>query len=55
MISDADAPRKLVEEALRLIGDGERLAKIGEDAKKLAQLDSADRIADEVLKLVEKK
>lgn len=54
MISDADAPRKLVSEALKLIGDEERLAKIGEEAKKLAQLDSADRIADEVLKLVEK-
>lgn len=53
MISDAEASHKLVEAALHLIGDDERLARIGAEAKKMAQLDSADRIADEVLKLVD--
>ncbi len=52
MISDADAPTKLVGQAIQLIQNDEMLASIGKSAKSLAQTDSADRIADEVLKLI---
>lgn len=52
MIADVDASTKLIDEALTLIPDTEKLNSLGEGAKGLAQLNSADRIADEVLKLV---
>ncbi|MBR0502502.1 MAG: undecaprenyldiphospho-muramoylpentapeptide beta-N-acetylglucosaminyltransferase [Paludibacteraceae bacterium] len=52
MIADADAPTKMVDEALALIQNTDQLESLAQGAKSLAQLDSADRIADEVLKLV---
>jgi hypothetical protein len=42
----------MVDEALLLIKDGERLLKLGKNALGMSQLNSADRIADEILKLV---
>lgn len=52
LVRDADAPRIMVDEALLLIKDGERLLKLGKNALGMSQLNSADRIADEILKLV---
>lgn len=54
MVADKDAKDQLVDEALRLIMDEEKLNLLGQNAKSMAQLDSADRIADEILKLIEK-
>ncbi len=54
MIPDDNAVERLVDEALSLIQNEEKLQSVGNEAKRLAQLDSADRIADEVLKLVKK-
>lgn len=52
LVRDVDAPRVMVNEALSLIKDGERLSKLGKNALSMSQLNSADRIADEILKLV---
>jgi UDP-N-acetylglucosamine--N-acetylmuramyl-(pentapeptide) pyrophosphoryl-undecaprenol N-acetylglucosamine transferase len=52
MITDKDAPEKMIPEALKLINNEEELNLLGTNAKKMAQLDSADRIAEEVLSLV---
>lgn len=52
LVRDADAPQLMVDEALSLLNDPDRLVKLGENAKSLGQLNSADRIADEILKLV---
>lgn len=54
MVADKDAKEVLVDEALRLIEDSAKLNDLGDNAKAMAQLDSADRIADEILKLIEK-
>lgn len=52
MITDGEAPSKMVDEALSLIFDDERLRQIAGNAHAMAQLDSADRIASEILALV---
>ena len=54
MVADKDANSLLLDEAIRMIEDEALLNELGENAKKMAQLDSADRIADEILKLIEK-
>ena len=54
MVADKDANSLLLDEAIRMIADKPLLNELGENAKKMAQLDSADRIADEILKLIEK-
>ncbi|MCR5497610.1 MAG: undecaprenyldiphospho-muramoylpentapeptide beta-N-acetylglucosaminyltransferase [Paludibacteraceae bacterium] len=54
MVADRDANSVLLDEAIRMIADEPLLNELGENAKKMAQLDSADRIADEILKLIEK-
>jgi UDP-N-acetylglucosamine--N-acetylmuramyl-(pentapeptide) pyrophosphoryl-undecaprenol N-acetylglucosamine transferase len=54
MVADKDANSVLLDEAIRMIADEPLLNELGENAKQMAQLDSADRIADEILKLIEK-
>lgn len=54
MVADKDAKEQLVDEALRLISDESKLNELGANAQAMAQLNSADRIADEILKLIEK-
>ncbi len=51
MITDKDAPELLIDEALRLIDDNQELTRLGENAHAMAQLNSADRIAGEILSL----
>ena len=52
LIKDADAKEQLVPEALKLIHNDEKLKSLSQNIAKLAQKDSANRIADEVMKLV---
>ncbi len=52
MITDAEAKQKLIPEALSLITDNKKLASLSENIEKLAQYDSANRIADEIIKLI---
>jgi UDP-N-acetylglucosamine--N-acetylmuramyl-(pentapeptide) pyrophosphoryl-undecaprenol N-acetylglucosamine transferase len=51
MIKDVDAMELLVGKALEMINNGAELKKLSENILKLAEYNSADRIADEILKL----
>lgn len=53
MIKDVESKEKLVPEALNLIQKNVDLQKLSENIYKLAEKNSADRIADEVIKLIE--
>ena len=52
MIKDSDACEQLVPEALKLIQDDEKLKNLSQNIAHLAQKNSANRIADEVMKLI---
>lgn len=54
MIKDVDAKEQLVDRTLRLINDLDALKSLSENILKLAEKDSADRIVDEILKLVKR-
>ncbi len=51
-ISDADAPDTLMPAALSVVSNDERLHNLSENIARFAQPHSADRIAEEVLKLI---
>ena len=51
IVKDAEAAEKLVSTALELIQDDKKLETLHTNALKLAQKDSAKRIAEEVIKL----
>ena len=50
-VKDADAPAEVISLALKTVADDARLAALGANIKKLALPDSADVIADEVVRL----
>ena len=50
-VKDADAPQTLLQLAVETVQDDEQLAQLSDNVKKLGQPNSADVIADEVLKL----
>ena len=52
IVKDAEAGRKLLPVAMELIHDPERIIRIENNALKLAKLDAAQTIVDEVYKLV---
>lgn len=52
MITDADAPKKLIPEAIKLLKDDELKISLGNNCRKLALTDSASKIVDEIFKLV---
>jgi UDP-N-acetylglucosamine--N-acetylmuramyl-(pentapeptide) pyrophosphoryl-undecaprenol N-acetylglucosamine transferase len=52
MIRDVDAKENLVNKALDLIQNSAELASLSKNILKLAEHDSADRIAEEVIKLI---
>ena len=54
-IPDAQAPKTLVAEAIALVSDQEKIKQLETEVLKLALHDSADVIADEVLKLANEK
>ena len=51
LVRDAEAADKLIPTALKLIKDEKRLETLHTNILKLAQKDSAKRIAEEVMKL----
>ena len=53
LITDAEAGEKLVNEAVKLLSDDNRLRSLSSEVLKLALPDSANRIADEIKFLVE--
>lgn len=55
MIRDADAAKVLVPKALELIENNSALELLSKNIIRLAQRNSADRIADEVFKIIEKR
>lgn len=55
MISDTKAPKELIETAFTTIRDEEKLKTLSENISKLAEYDSANRIVDEVIKIIEEK
>lgn len=55
MIADRDAERELVPAALELVADADRLRTLGANISTLAQRHSADRIVDEMVRIIEKK
>lgn len=54
LVRDADAPESLLQLAVDTVTDNEQLAQLSENIKKLGKPNSADVIADEVLKLAGK-
>jgi UDP-N-acetylglucosamine--N-acetylmuramyl-(pentapeptide) pyrophosphoryl-undecaprenol N-acetylglucosamine transferase len=52
MIKDSEAKEKLIIKALELIKDDEALDTLSVNIQKLAEKDSADRIANEIMKLL---
>ena len=55
MVADKDAEQQLVSKALEIIHDDERLRVLGRNIATLAQHQSAERIVDEIVKIIEKK
>jgi len=51
LVSDAEAPLKLVDAAIHLLGDTERCRTLSTNIKKLAIWDADEVIAREILKL----
>lgn len=52
MVKDADAKETLILQSLKLVADDGKLKQLSNNIGKMAQLNSADRIAEEVLKIV---
>ena len=50
-VKDSDAPETLLNRALEVVNDEKLLVSLGENIKKLGYKNSADTIADEVIKL----
>ncbi|MEI6555106.1 MAG: undecaprenyldiphospho-muramoylpentapeptide beta-N-acetylglucosaminyltransferase [Paludibacter sp.] len=53
MIKDADAGNQLVDKMIELINNDKELKKLSDNILKLAEKDSADRIANEIIKLIQ--
>jgi len=53
MITDAEAPLKLVDEAIKLLNDEFRINVYKENSGKMAVTNSAEKIADEIFSLIE--
>ena len=53
-VKDADAPTILIKKAVEIVEDAQKLASMSENIKKLGLKNSADVIADEVIKLATK-
>ena len=52
LITDADAPEKLMPAACSLVTDSGKCRKMEKNILALARTDAADRIADEIYRLV---
>ena len=54
MVADKDAEQNLVDTALAIVRDDERLTTLSQNVTKLAERNSADRIVDEIVKIIDK-
>ncbi|ERJ75270.1 undecaprenyldiphospho-muramoylpentapeptide beta-N-acetylglucosaminyltransferase [Prevotella disiens JCM 6334 = ATCC 29426] len=54
-VKDIEAPDTLLEMAIRTVSDNEKLNELSENVKKMGLQNSAEVIADEVMKLINKK
>lgn len=54
MVKDAEAEEKLLPTAMELLHDGDRIGEISANALKMAKMDAAQTIVDEVYRLLEK-
>lgn len=54
MVHDSESVETLINKALELISDNERLELMSENIKALAEFDSSERIAAEVIKLIKR-
>ncbi len=54
MIADKDSEEKLVDTAIETIKDKSKLESLSANISQLAQMNSADRIVDEVIKIIER-
>ena len=52
-VSDADAPKQLIDMALQTVADDALLRSLGAEARKMAKPNAASDIADEVIRLAE--
>lgn len=55
MVADKDSEKTLINIAIEVVKDDNKLKSLSENISKLAQLNSADRIVDEVVKIIENK
>lgn len=53
LVKDVEAPQKLISEALHLIKNNDKLSMLSQNILKLAEKDSAERIADEIIKIAQ--
>ncbi len=54
LVKDADAPKELIDTVIEVINNNEKLGELSQNAGKMAERDSADRIADIVLSEINK-
>ena len=54
MVPDVEAVDRVIPEVAALLEDGERMSRLRENILAMGIADSADRVADEIIKLVEK-
>ena len=53
MVADKDAEQQLVPKALEIIHDDERLRTLSRNIATLAHQESAERIVDEIVRIIE--
>jgi UDP-N-acetylglucosamine--N-acetylmuramyl-(pentapeptide) pyrophosphoryl-undecaprenol N-acetylglucosamine transferase len=52
MVSDGEAMKKLIPEAIRLLNNDDKMKQFAANIKKMAITDSSERIVDEIYKLI---
>lgn len=55
MVTDKDAPQRLVDTALSIVHDNTRLVSLSQQIGKMAHFHSAEQIVDEIMKIIERK
>lgn len=53
LVKNAEATQKLISETLYLIKDNNKLSAFSQNILKIAEKDSAERIADEIIKIAQ--
>lgn len=55
MVSDKDAPQKLIETVLTLLSDSDKLKTISDNVKGMALNNAVEKIVDRVFEIIERK